>query len=417
MRTWPQRLKDLQVQLGKTAEEMAMDLGITERTWKELVRPQQTRPPSQRIQIIVSGLERSIAGGPLPTLDGTPSHSLNLVIIHSDVIQVDDVGKLIDRFAKPFVEADQSEHLINEFHYVAVNVDRDMPTALSVMQTKRGVPHFFTPNIGLQNTEEAQSTFFSTTAAWLVSKAEARNLSQVVFVAPFRQFWPLAIEIKTLSVDSVRVSFLNIDPEARPTEVEVKAFEGLDLYVSNLANRHHGRVVTLNQEKKFGFLEYVRQEPDPRDHKKQIWIKVASTQTFFHANHMRKAKNGGQFETPFEMLTVGDIVSFDIGINHRRPCAADVALIAKGAEGNRDENSEVLELLKDSIMVWADEQGWALLSNVGNRATVLNQDFKSDLKKLGYERWSDLLKEYPNIFEISDSGDGTNHRAACVRLR
>jgi cold shock CspA family protein len=166
----------------------------------------------------------------------------------------------------------------------------------------------------------------------------------------------------------------------------------------------------------YGFLEYVKQESDEQGRTQWIGLE-GSKPVFFSFNHMRKKKDTNIPETPIESLNIGDIVGFVIGMNNKGPCATDVTMIQRAPALEENGQPEIIDLVRDAIHVCANENGWALMSSVGGRLSVLHPNYMDLLLQHGYDQLAVLIRRYPAIFEYSHDGIGTNHRAACVRIR
>jgi hypothetical protein len=409
MRTWPERLKGLQDRLEKSPEQIADMLGITVRTLGEFTRP-EGREPSQPIQRLIEMLEAELQVG-ASSVGNQQSPPLTMVIIHGDFEAQDkrDVVTTIDDMTKA---ADFSGNV--EFHYITVNPERDMQKALSILQSKRVTPHFFMQEgrLNPDNSKQAECSYFSTTVTWLASIAKKNNLQRITLAADVKDYWPIAKEIKALA--EIDVSFIRA-AKASLSEEQLGALEEMGISVIDPVGRHFGRIHSLSDDRSsrsgYGFLIYVRPGSDNE------WIDLGGNTVFFSWNHMRKDGSGAA-EIPISKLREGDIVGFAIGMNDKGPCATDVTLIERAPEPEAKSEQEPIDLnvLKDAVRVCADQNGWALVANVGSRLSILNPEYKDQLDAKKF-KIGELLKKHDELFEYSTDATKTTRNAACARLK
>lgn len=407
MKRWSERIKALQTQLGKTPEEMAGTLGITPRTLGEFTRP-EGREPSLSIQRVIELLENGLTSGAPKVEKISTRKKLNLVIIHSEYVSPSggNVVTVIDEM-NASNEVDGTD-FNNEFHYIVINPERDMQKALPILKNKRVTPHFFMDESALKSSENAECSYFATTATWLASAAKKNNLGRITFAANVQKFWPISKELKELA--EVDVSFIREDADT-PSQSEVKALESMGIRVFSPAIRYHGQVVSLKDG--FGFLKQVKKDPLGNN-----WIIQEGENVFFSWNHMRKQSNPDIPIISITDLMVGDIVGFAMGFNDVRECATDVTLSSRSKETTVNTDATgFLDVLKEAIKECANEEGWALMSELGNCLRAwYPPDYKEKLRSMGYENLTEPLKKHPHMFTFTQTGEGSNYKAACVRV-
>lgn len=78
----------------------------------------------------------------------------------------------------------------------------------------------------------------------------------------------------------------------------------------------------------------------------------------------------------------------------------------------------MIEIIKATVSVSTDEDGWVLAVNVGSRISVLHPNFKERLQAAGYSlpKIAPIASAHPDIFEIAD-GVGERYSATCMRLK
>lgn len=79
-----------------------------------------------------------------------------------------------------------------------------------------------------------------------------------------------------------------------------------------------------------------------------------------------------------------------------------------------DMDSDLIQLISDSINDIADEDGWVFLGVLGNLILKKQPDF--DSRNYGYKKLVDLIKNIPSI-EIDERRTGKNHVSLYVRTR
>lgn len=411
MNNWPMRLRALQEKLGKSSDEMAELLGLTQRSYGEFARP-EGRIPGRPTQRRIEQLENQLLDESQVQQDN--SKELNLVIIHSGFSykngeQEQDVVTMIEEMNKA---AGNSRY---EFHYI--DLDFGSEKSRSLLQHKQVKGHFPVSYPGLPDGIEVKASYFATTATLLVSRAKRGNrLGHVTLAASAKDYWPIALEIK--SSEEVDVSFIK-DAGTELTPDEETAIHQLEINILD-QNRYHGRVIrtenVFDPTSGFGFLKYVKQDTQTGK-----WVDQQDklrNNVFFSWNHMRKRKSSTEAETPISELREGDIVSFSLGMNHNGACAVDVTLICKL---DVPVASDDLGLVADAISAISDcprEDGWALIATVGTRLSVQRKDYKQSLSNLGYEgKLIKLFEKHKERFDVSPNGNGTPYNAACVRMK
>lgn len=412
MKSWSERIKALQAQLGKTPEEMASVLGVTPRTLGEFTRP-EGRDPSLSIRKVIELVENGLITD-TPKVESKPSQKkLNLVIIHSEYVSPSggNVVAVIDEMNAPNEVA--GNDFINEFHYIVIDPERDMPKALPILKNKRVAPHFFMAESAFLKSEGAESSYFSTTTTWLANVSKKNNLGRITLAANVQKFWPIAKELRELA--EVDVSFLR-ESDHNPSQTEVKALESMGISVFSPATRHYGQVFSLKEvvgkTSGYGFLKPVK-----KDSQGDNWIVEEGENVFFSWNHMRKPGNPNVPAISISDLRLGDIASFAMGFNAVRECATDVTLISRSLETTTNADAVGFpDVLKAAIKDCANEEGWALISELGHcLAAWYPTDYREKLRSMGYESLKDPLKSNP-AFLYSPNGEGSSYKAACVRV-
>lgn len=172
----------------------------------------------------------------------------------------------------------------------------------------------------------------------------------------------------------------------------------------------------------YGFIHPVDFESDNE---------IASRPVLFFS-HMRRAENTQELEFPIVSPSEGDIVSFEMGMNYKGPCAIDVALVKKvfggaahrplqiTAQTKRAEAptaDDIVAALRDAVAVCADEDGWALMSRVRQRLPSI-PNYKGLMQAASARKISQIVESHPAIFEQSGAdGSDTRYSAACIRIR
>jgi hypothetical protein len=419
--SWDQKLRRLQQNLrdgeGVTAEELAGTLGITTRTLADFMKPVADggREPTGPVQRLIDLLL-----GEMDSQDLARKPKLNLVIIHGD-FRVSGEQDPVDAIVTMHSAGGRN----NEFHYITVAPERGASAkwAIEGLSRRRIQPHFFATDPGL-NTQEAMDCYFTATAMWLATQAMRRDLAHITLAADVRKFWPLARELKELAevdVTMVREAGYSVDKD------QDALLQGIGIGVADPAGRNFGRVMALKGDAtskvSYGFIVPSRAGKSGKP--------VPEAPLFFSWNHMRRDKSG-IVELEIDKLVVGDEVSFGIGMNNRGPCAIDVALVGRAADAppleavsakhnvarrSKPEEAELVDILKDAVSVCADKDGWARLSDVGNRINVLHPNFKERLQAVSFQKILGFAAAYPAVFELSPDGQGTPYAAACLRLK
>lgn len=416
--TWDNKLKRLQDNLGQSAEELASTLGITTRTLSDFLKPvgsggrEPTGPVRRLIDLLLGELDaQGVIKKPL----------LNLVIIHGDFRAPpgqDAVSMIVDMHAAAGPQRN------NEFHYIAVESEQGIQKWIREgLITRRVQPHFFAYETDIPN-NSAKDCYFTTTAVWLATQAMRRDLAHITVAADPVKFWPLARELKELA--EVEVTFVR-EAAQDLGESGVEFLKNMGIGIANPSGRKFGHVAKLipragtSDEIAYGYIN-----PETKGALDERIINGGGL--FFSYNHMRKDPHGDD-ETAISELGKNDYVSFSIGMNNRGACATDVALVEKsttvsietGPEKTDSQvlknDSELVEILQDAIKVCADEDGWALSSSVGTRITTLHPDIRKRLSEFGFKNYANIAMKHTNIFDYSADGDGTQHSAACLRLR
>lgn len=409
-----QRLKETLREGGVTAEELSSTLGITTRTLSEFMKPleQGGREPTGPVQRLIDLLLE------IDTTEGA-RRKLTLVLIHEDFQLAGNLDP---------VDAITAMHSIagrnNEFHFVSLALsEKRAKWAIEGLSRRRVQPHFFVAEPNL-NSSAAQDCYFTTTCVWLASQALNRDLAHITLAADANRFWPLARELKELTGVDVTVV---LDEQNSANAQLAKHLREIDLQVADPVGRKFGRVVSLKADPSgkvsYGFIQ-------PSGGLGEAFEASGDRLFFFSWNHMRRDRSGKP-EIDIADLGPGDEVSFTLGMNHQGPCAVDVALINRGeapphapanmantAAASSPEFSELREMLKDAVTVCANKEGWALLSNVGNRLKVLHPDFDARMEALGMQRIASFAQVDPDSFEYAaKGGEGTGHAAACLKLK
>lgn len=411
--SWDEKLKKLQDSLKLSADGLASALGITTRTLSDFMKPvseggREPTGPVQRLVDLLSGELDSQSVGKKP--------QLNLVVIHGDFRvppEKDAVSMIID------MHAAAGSQINNEFHYVTVEPERDKKWALEGLMKRRIQPHFFVSDHGLNN-QEARDCYFTATTVWLSAQAMRRDLAHITLAADPVKFWPLAKELRELA--EVDVTFVRETSLKQDSEI-FRLLESIGINIVDPSGRKFGTISSLkfSAEGKvsFGFIE--PEEPEQ-----------TGPSLFFSWNHMRKDKSGNP-EMEIDQLIVGDRVSFGVGMNNKGACATEVVLVKRAENGekiisplstpvqprsNRAEEADLIDVLRDAVIVCADKDGWALLSDVGTRVNV-QSDFRARLSaiKPAGTKIGDFCGAHPDIFEYHPHGIGSKEASARVRLK
>ena len=83
----------------------------------------------------------------------------------------------------------------------------------------------------------------------------------------------------------------------------------------------------------------------------------------------------------------------------------------------KDEKTKKLDLplLKEAFEMAVREDGWSHLGEFGNRLLQLDPGF--DPRTYGYKQLSQLIKAYPNIFEIKSNQNEKGSSIFYVKLK
>jgi transcriptional regulator with XRE-family HTH domain len=417
--SWEEKLKRLQENLNLTQDGLASTLGITTRTLSDFMNPASDREPTGPIQKLIELLSNE-----MDSPNAAKKPQLNLVVIHGDFrtrSDQDAVTTIVEMHAAAGTQRN------NEFHYVTVEPERDKKWAIEGLQKRRVQPHFFVCDEGL-NSQEARDCYFTATTVWLASQAMRRDLARITLAADPVKFWPLARELKILA--EVDVTFVR-EAASKPDLLIDRLLEDIEIGVADPSGRKFGKVVTLkaraDQREKvtFGYIEPEQNDSEsrPAQGRKEL---------FFSWNHMLKDRSGKP-ELEIDRLFVGDRVSFGIGMNSEGPCATDVALVSRVAGApevamrslptqaialnSKREEALLVDILRDAVIVCADEDGWALAADIGNRGDVRG-GFKARLQAL--KPGTKIVKfcaDNPDVFETQDHGVGSKEASARVRLK
>jgi hypothetical protein len=419
--TWDQKLKRLRDTLGLNADALASTLGITTRTLSDFMKGpgEGGREPTGPVQRLID-----LLSGELESQGLVKTPQLNLVVIHGEfrvAADQDPVSAVVEMHAAGGTQRN------NEFHYITVQPKKDAKWLLEGLGRGRIQPHFFPPDDFAMDSDSARDCYFTATTMWLVAQAMRRDLAHVTLAADAKKFWPLAREIKELA--EVEVTFVREATRGGDLGVD-SLLKNLGITVADPAGRKFGFVTALKTSKgpgakiDFGFIT-----PGQKGSKGEEVSE--GSPIFFSFNHMRKDLTGTR-EIEIHQLLIGDYVSYNIGMNNQGPCATDVALVDRkpdapvlsnvivqpfetGRTGLQDK--ELLDIVRDAVTVCADGDGWALLSTVGSRISILDPNFAERLNAVrGDKRISSLVRAHPELFEVS-TGPGTRYSAACVRLK
>jgi hypothetical protein len=405
--SWDVKLKRLQENLSLTQENLAGTLGITTRTLADFMKPvsEGGREPTGPVQRLIE-----LLSGELDSQFSAKKPQLNLVIIHGDFrvpAGQEAVSTVVD------MHAAAGRQINNEFHYVTVEPERDKKWALEGLLKRRVQPHFFICEEPRLSNEQARDCYFTTTAAWLATKAMQRDLAHITLAADPNKFWPLARELKELAdvdVTFVREATASSQETATLNEL-MTVLRQIGIGVADPSGRKFGRIAKLKKNEigssdiSFGFISQ-------EDGDQNGTPATTGASLFFSWAHMRKGPDGRR-EMEISDLVEGDTVSFTIGMNNEGPCATEVALVkrAPGAPAVSSasaglsrrqvpQEKELLDILKDAVSVCANEGGWALLSHVGSRISVLRPDFKDRLQSLGHQKIIQVAANCPEVFEF-----------------
>jgi uncharacterized LabA/DUF88 family protein len=79
-----------------------------------------------------------------------------------------------------------------------------------------------------------------------------------------------------------------------------------------------------------------------------------------------------------------------------------------GTEVTEKVSEEALQLLKNALDLAVQDNGWAFLGTLGNHMRQLDPSF--DSRTYGHKRLSDLIRAYPNVFQLKEirRKDGTS---------
>jgi transcriptional regulator with XRE-family HTH domain len=393
--SWQKRIKELQESMGITSDEMAQLLGISPRTLGDFTRP-DGRQPSEPIQKLIEFLEKDHG---ISKYDNKKASNTILIIINSGFYEKhNDIVEIIDRMTKDDATS------VKDYHFIYAGSYQNVSSAISLIQTHRNIkPHYFFLDDKEAKESHADVSYFSSVASLLIEGGIRRNVSHIVFAADFNTFSTLLYSYNDASINPERET---IGHEVNFTYISDNGDEQLSKMVKvinpkSINTRHKGKVIS-KKESSYGFISLIK------DNEKSI----KNDGIFFSYNSIRK--NDNKPDIKMEDLSIGDTVSFNLGINNKGICAIDMVLIE--AYKSNDKESESVKLISSAISDCMDETGWALLSNVGSRLSVINKNYKEIIKSDNYEDIGSICRTLKDIFEYSTDGNG-KYKAACVRLK
>ena len=419
--SWDQKLERLKEKLGVTAEALAATLGITTRTLADFMKPVADggREPTGPVQRLIDLLL-----GEMDSQDLARRPMLNLVIIHSDFQVAGNHDDPVDAILNMHREGGRN----NEFHYVTIEPEKKIKWIAEGLTRRKIPPHFFACD-ARWNTRDASDCYFTATAMWLAAQATRRDLAHITLAADVGRFWPLARELSELA--EVEVTMV-LDKDSTDADF-VSHLGELGVRVADPAGRSIGLIDSLKQDVATGKITYGFINPN-RDDLDLRSSSEGSRKLFFSWNHMLKSRDGRSFEDDISQLAAGDTVSYRMGMNNQGPCAIDVALvhrahsapppeskilIDKAARPLKTDAAQLEEIIINAVAVCADKNGWALASDVGNRATVLHPNFKELFKTqpAAQRKVLEFAEARPVVFEVSRDGQAPGYAAACMRLK
>lgn len=393
--SWQKRIKDLQDSMGITSDEMAQLLGISPRTLGDFTRP-DGRQPSDPIQKLIGFLEKDHG---ISKYDDKKASNTILIVLNSNFYEKhNDIVDIIDRMTKDDATS------VKDYHFIYAGLDNKVSSAISLIQTHRNIkPHYFFLDDDKAGNSHADISYFSSVASLLIEEGVKRNVSHIVIAADFNTFYTLSYSYNDASINPEREA---LDHEINFTYISDNGDEQLSkiLKVINpksINTRHKGKVIS-KKESSYGFISLTK------DKEKSI----KNDGVFFSYNSIRKNDNNP--DVKMEDISIGDTVSFNLGINNKGICAIDMVLIE--AYKSNDKESKSVKMLAAAISDCIDETGWALMSNVGSRLSVINKNYKEIIKYEGYEDIGSICKSHGDIFEYSTDGK-EKHKAACVKLK
>ena len=399
-------------------EALADALGITTRTLSDFMKVKGGREPTDTLQKLID-----ILSGEIESMSLIRAPRLNLVLISGD-FRVPGDGNPVETV----VDMHRGGSLNNEYHFISVTPGANSQLvrfAEEALGRRRVTPHFFSCEPGYDS-QAAVDSYFTVTATWLASQAAKRDLAHITLAADLRKFWLLARELKRLFEVGVTMIRQASDQEDPGITALLRSH---DISVADPRGRKFGRVQKLLSDTASGQISYGFIDPVDVESNHQI---APGSALFFSHMHMRKLPHTDDFEVRIAELSEGDIVSFDIGMNYKGPCAVDVALVKPAATQDRTRRAredasstsqmaaepvDIISALQDAVSVCADEDGWALMSRVGQRLRSM-PNYKGMMRAASANKISQIVDANPDLFEQSgQDGAGTRYSAACIRAR
>ncbi len=134
----------------------------------------------------------------------------------------------------------------------------------------------------------------------------------------------------------------------------------------------------------------------------QIVIDVMNTLGEAKVNSIALVSSDSDFTTlaieikakAFEVLGFGEEKTPD---SLRNAYSTFVQLPLKTENSKTLDNKELISILKDGVTKRKDENGWALVSQIGSYLNNKNASYHA--KNFGENTWGDIYKKYPDIFE------------------
>jgi uncharacterized protein (TIGR00288 family) len=97
----------------------------------------------------------------------------------------------------------------------------------------------------------------------------------------------------------------------------------------------------------------------------------------------------------------------------QKACSQFVQLTPLNKKSNLEKNVELINLLKSAHEYCSDDNGFAHISQIG---TYIKNKSSQRANNFGtFKRWGDILKELPNIFELSHPNN--RHDTLLVKLK
>lgn len=391
---WQARIKKLQESIGITTDEMAQLLGISVRTLGDFTRP-DGRQPSEPVQKLIEFLEKENG---ISSENNIKSNTI-LILINSDFYENHkNIVETIEKMVK------DDETSVKDYHFIYTGLANKIP--LSFLQKHRTIkPHYFFLGEGESNESHADVSYFSLGSSALIRSGIRRNVSHVVVAADYDTFYPLSLSYNDNAIIPDNDMDSESDSEVFFTYISNGGYEEsskVKVIKPNINDtRYTGKIISKHD--RYGFISPTTES------KGEL---ITNNNVFFSVNSIRKTNN--ILDIKISELSVGDTVSFNFGLNNKGICAIDMILIKAGDATNNEKRS--IAMLKTAINDCVDDTGYALLSNVGGRLSIITKDYKDILKEDGYEDIGSVCRENGDIFDYHQNGVG-KHRAACVRVR